>query len=115
MISVPVQLLKSGRILAADAKNAHGQLLIRKGMEVTDRHLRVLKSWGVGEVQVEGDSAGEAEESPVEHFSPEIIEQARTEVLGRMRHNSLEHPAIDELVRLGVQRSARRLSGTASP
>ena len=114
MITVPVQSLKPGRVLAADVKNAHGQLLIKKAMEVTEKHLRVLKSWGVVEVQVEGDPSDTTDELVVEQFSPEILEQARTEVLARMRHNSIEHPAIDELVRLGVQRRARQLTGAAS-
>lgn len=114
MITVPVQSLKPGRILAADIKNAHGQLLIKKAMEVTDKHLRVLKSWGVVEVQVEGDPSDTTDEMVVEQFNPEILDKARTEVLARMSHNSMEHPAIDELVRLAVQRRARQLSGALS-
>lgn len=110
MISVPVQSLKPGRILAADAKNAHGQLLIRKGMEVTDRHMRVLKSWGVVEVQIEGDPTDAADEMVTEQYSPEILERARVEVMERMSHNSIEHPAIDELVRICVNRRARQMS-----
>lgn len=79
-------------------------------MEITERHMRVLKSWGVVEVQVEGDPTDTTDEMVVEDFTPEILEQARVEVLERMRHNSVEHPAIDELVRLCVRRRARQMS-----
>ncbi len=79
MILVDVQSLKTGRILAADVKNSHGQLLIKKGVEVTDRHVRVLKSWGVVDVQVEGLGEGEGENEvaaegvPVERYDPAIL------------------------------------------
>lgn len=104
MISIPVQSLKAGRILASDVKNSHGQLLVKKGAEITDRHIRALKSWGVVEVQLEGAPEDELEESPIEVFDPVALEKARVEVLQSMRHNSVEHPAIDELIRLCVRR-----------
>lgn len=104
MISMLVQSLKPGRILAADVKNSHGQLLVKKGAEISERHIRALKSWGVVEVQLEGAPEDEIVENPVETFDPVALEKARVEVLERMRHNSVEHPAIDELVRLCVRR-----------
>lgn len=95
--------------MAADVKNAHGQLLIRKGIEVTERHVRVLKSWGVAEVQLEGDEGSAEGGSVIEHYDPAILDSARTDVMNRLRFNSIEHPVIDELVRICVNRCAREL------
>ena len=117
MIIVPVQSLKPGRILATDVKNAHGQLLIKKGAEVTERHVRVLKSWGVADVQVEGEGEegdSSAGETTVESYDPVLMEKARVEVMERLRYNSIEHPAIDELVRICVRRRAREMVGHPS-
>jgi hypothetical protein len=110
MIQIDVQSLKPGLILAADVKNSHGQLLIKKGVEISERHIRVLKSWGVVDVQAEGIGQ-ETESDPHPDFcDPALLNKARTEVLEKFSHNNLEHPAVDELLRICVRRHARELS-----
>ena len=38
--------------LTADVISLHGQLLISAGRQLTERHISVLKAWGVDAVEV---------------------------------------------------------------
>ena len=46
--------LKEGMTLAADVKNKHGNIMIRQGMILSDKHIMLLKAWGIPEADVEG-------------------------------------------------------------
>ena len=53
---MPRILLKEaqpGMSLAADALNAQQMLLLKKGVLLTEKNLRILKSWGVETIAVE--------------------------------------------------------------
>ena len=44
--------LAPGMVLDQDVKDRSGRLLVRSGSELTERSLRVLRTWGVVEVRV---------------------------------------------------------------
>jgi putative nucleotidyltransferase with HDIG domain len=54
-----LETLDEGRVLAADVHDINGRLLLRQGQVLGASHLRVLKIWGVAEVEV-ADGAADA-------------------------------------------------------
>ncbi len=56
MISIGLNEVKSGMTLAESAYNFQGVLLLDAGEKLSERSIRILKSWGVAKVSVEGES-----------------------------------------------------------
>ena len=51
---IPTNKLESGMVLADEVKDVNDRLLLAKGEEIQASHIRVLKMWGVSEVNVVG-------------------------------------------------------------
>jgi hypothetical protein len=63
MIRVNIEDIKPGMILARPVRNRQGVLLLDTGVRITDKNIRIFKSWGVREIFVKGelpDSSGSA-------------------------------------------------------
>lgn len=56
MRTISLGKLKPGMIVAEPVENFQGVLLLDAGMELSEKDIRVLKSWGVTSVSVEGKS-----------------------------------------------------------
>jgi hypothetical protein len=103
-ILVPLESLKQGMITAGPVFNHLGQLLLGKGVQLSARHLTVLKTWGIEKTLIEG---GEAEE-----ISPEINEAIHNRALARVTQRLTWQPGNcweEELFHLAVQQVVRRL------
>ena len=101
MYPVPTDKLKPGKILAEEVRDINGRLLLARGNEIADNHIRIFKIWGVSEVTVEGPDKGGDKFDP--DLNPEIFEQVHTTVLSLFRHTDLEHPIIKNIFNLAVQ------------
>ncbi|WP_243360079.1 HDOD domain-containing protein [Fundidesulfovibrio terrae] len=94
--------LHPGLVLARDVRDVNGRLLISGGTCLNDRFIGVLKAWGVGEVQVEGEKASEPGEAGLE----EALAQAEEIMDARLARNDLSHGFVQEVFRLGAARIA---------
>lgn len=56
MISVKVEDLKPGMILARPVKTHQGVLLLEAGAKISKKNIRIFKSWGIDEIGVKGDT-----------------------------------------------------------
>ena len=101
MYAVPTDKLKPGKILAEEVRDINGRLLLARGNEIADNHIRIFKIWGVSEVTVEGPDKGGDKFDP--DLNPEKFEQVHTTVLSLFRHTDLEHPIIKNIFNLAVQ------------
>lgn len=100
--------INPGMVLASDVKDRNGRVLLSAGSEITERHLRIFKMWGILTVQVHG---GEKEEPPLPKTSApdtEQIKRVEREVAELFCHHDLNHPFIKELFQLAI---LERLSG----
>ena len=68
MSYIAVDNLKHGMIVEQDVRDINNRLLLSKGQEITEKHLRVLKIWGVAEVSV----VATADPQPVEDKPTDI-------------------------------------------
>jgi hypothetical protein len=51
---IAVDDLSQGMVLSEDVRDVHCRLLLSKGQKICDNHLRILKIWGICQVQVVG-------------------------------------------------------------
>ena len=105
MAKVRIKYLKLGMVLASHARDPNGRLLLPAGEEITDKHIRTLKAWGIAEVDIEGnkDEAGQTSGKNGESVPIQVQE----EVDELFRYSNRKHPAIKELVELCVLRKTK--------
>jgi hypothetical protein len=99
--------VRPGQILAEPVRNFHGQVILAKGVTITERHLVTLKAWGVGSIAV-AEAGVEPAASLEDDLPADMLERAAKEIVPRFRHNDASNPAVRELVRVAVRRRARR-------
>jgi hypothetical protein len=105
---VSVDDLEAGMMLAEEVRDQQGRLLMPAGTELTPRHLRAFRLWGILAVRTQ---AGDQDLVPVEPpLSPEQLAQGRVAVLDRLRDSDPAHPLMAELVLFCAAREARRLA-----
>lgn len=101
MFAVPTDKLKPGKILAEEVRDINGRLLLARGNEIGNNHIRIFKIWGVSEVTVEGPAQGNGKCDP--ELNPEMIEQVSETVKDLFQHTDLEHPLVKKIFNLAVQ------------
>jgi len=101
MFAVPTDKLKPGKILAEEVRDINGRLLLARGNEIGDNHIRIFKIWGVSEVTVEGPARGNDKFDP--EISPQMLEKASETVKDLFQHTDLEHPLVKKIFNLAVQ------------
>ena len=107
MARVAVKQLCCGAVLAADVADRSGRVLLRAGCEISERHVKTLKSWGIVEVEVQGEVAGaDAGEAVPVRPPTEHIAELQRQLRERFRHVDLEQPFMQAL----LQEVTRRLT-----
>lgn len=110
MGEVNVDDLKCGMVLATDLKDSRGRFLLGQGTVIAEKHLRIMKMWGVTGVDIEGANRDQWERESLEQFEPTVLEKAG-ELADRVLYNSVKrHDGLRELRRLCVLRFSRELS-----
>lgn len=102
MALVKIDKLQQGMVVSEDVRDISERLLLSKGVEIGDQHIRILKMWGVFEIEV--DTAGPME---VRESSSLDSEQAGavSQALSRKFSNlDLAHPVIREILKLSIER-----------
>jgi len=98
-----------GMTVAADVKNLDDMLIIPVGSVLTERHINLLESWGVAEVNVEASKEVEPPADPLSLLPPETLAHLTTETRARFRDFDEADPIQREVLRLVLRRKARQL------
>jgi HD-like signal output (HDOD) protein len=101
MSVVHVNRIEEDMVLSKEVKDIKGRLLLKEGQKIQSNHIKVLKTWGITEVDIVGDACGE--EGPSSHLDAESVEKAREDTTLLFRNVDLGHPAIHELFQLAVE------------
>jgi hypothetical protein len=107
MAQLEIDALQPGMKIGRDVVEASGQILLRAGTEITEKHLRVLRSWGVQTVEIEGARPPEPEDTSLARADPATFDRAQAAVTERFRCADPAHPAIAELMRLAILAEVR--------
>lgn len=96
----PTDQLQPGMVLSTDVKDLSGRMLLTAGTEIDERHLKILRTWGVTGVDVENDDEIDIPTSEIEldALAPEIIEEIENEVERRFAGVDTLHPVMVALV-----------------
>ncbi len=110
MGTINVGDLQAGMVLASEVKNMNGQLLMPSGLSITEKHLGLLKAWGITEVDVEGVNKEDVVSQATAQMDPAILAAAEASTRELFKNTDMNHPAIVELLNLCVLRKAKQLS-----
>ena len=108
MALIRVDKLKEGMVIKKDVTAPTGRFIMASGATVESRHLKLLKSWGVVEVEVEGDDEPDA--------MPQIPPMSRSDLTKGVAY--LDHlfsicgrgtPVLKELSRLATIRIMNKI------
>jgi len=96
-------------VVAADIKNLDDMLLIPAGAELSPRHIKVLMTWGISEVQIEASDTGIESSDPLASIPPEVTEKVTAEIRGCFRTLDDASKVQQEILRLTIRRRLRQM------
>ncbi|GAB6041795.1 hypothetical protein [Endothiovibrio diazotrophicus] len=108
--------LTSGMVLEQDVKDRSGRLLVRAGVALTERSLKVLRTWGIAEVTVQEDEQTRQRDAvehphPLAAADPELVTRGMAHAEQLFRHVDMNHPAAAALASLVVERFVKHNAG----
>lgn len=109
MGKVSIDDLQPGMVLAADALANDNRVLLKAGATIQDKHIRVLKSWGLLELDVQGVSREALEALSIAKVDRPQWEAAQEQVKHMFRHTDASHPAVGELLYIATLRRLDRV------
>lgn len=102
--------IQPGMTLGAEVKDYTGRVLLCAGSEITCKHLKILKMWGITEADIRGIEKEEVALKTTAQLDPLLRQEAEAQGRELFRHTDLEHPFIKELFRLFTVRIVRHKS-----
>ena len=109
MPKIKVEQLQAGMRVAAEVKNMDGMLLLPAGSDLTEKHIQILQSWGVVEVNVEDTGQPLAEPAnPLAQLSPDELARLSTQLQKRFWELDLNQPVQAAVFNAALRRSARK-------
>ena len=76
MGKVGIENIETGMILASDVHDRSGRMLLGAGVELTQKHLVIFRTWGVVEADIEGQGADEVVEPIPADVDPQELAAA---------------------------------------
>lgn len=104
---VAVDNLEVGMVLSAPVQDRNGRMLLGAGAELTQKHLVVLRTWGITEVDIAGIDQGDSTTPLPDEVDPTAVAAAETALLPLFRHAGTDHPVLKELLRLAAIRKVQ--------
>lgn len=105
--------IRQGMVLAKDVTDRNSRVLLTAGNELTDKHIKIFKMWGVTEADIQGVAHEDVEAQEAAALDPELLRKADLVTQELFTHAASEHPGIRELARLSTMRRVRTLTGAA--
>lgn len=101
MLTITPNQIEEGMLLAKDVYDINYRLLIPQGERIEKKHIRILKIWGVQEVEIVGteEIMPDTEALTVE----DAVSEAKKAGKRIFQHVDINHPAIMEIYRLSVK------------
>jgi HD-like signal output (HDOD) protein len=106
---VAVDNLEQGMVLSEDVRDINTRLLLSKGQKIVPKHIRVLKIWGVTEVNIVGAQSDQTVDMPTADPEKERRVQATLDMV--FKYLNLENQLLNEIYRNSL---AHRMQGEAS-
>ncbi len=86
-------------------------VLLGAGVEISERHIQIFRSWGVPEVEVKGTDQETLNTQILLKLDADKRAQVEQELDRLFQHNDPHDPVIEELRRICLTRESLRLVG----
>jgi hypothetical protein len=77
---ISISEIENGMILSEPVFNSSGQTLLSSGVELNQKHIKILKTWNITSLSIHNDDNNNSDNS----ISPEISKLAKEKVEQRM-------------------------------
>lgn len=94
-------------VVSRDVTNIDNMLLIPSGCTLSSRQIGILQAWGVPEIDVEANGAGE-DTDPIAKLSPEKLARMTEELRAQFWKPDDADPVFTEIFKLMLKRNAAR-------
>jgi hypothetical protein len=108
---INIEDIKAGMILGKDLKDRSGLVLLSAGHEITEKHLKILRMWGIMEADIQGVTREETISKAASHIDPVLLQEAESQIREQFLHADLKNPFVNELFRLLTLRRVFETSG----
>jgi hypothetical protein len=89
---IPLDKVQEGAVLEKDIAD-NGQILIKAGMKLTERHLKLCLAWGIIELPIKGVDANQIEQDFLASIPPEFMKAAEEKRDQKFKLVDPHHPA----------------------
>lgn len=104
MPKVKIDNAREGMVISRNVTNMDDMLLIPSGCELSARHLKLLRTWGIAEVEVEAGEEPDASQDPLAQLPPEVVAELKASLLAIFFQYDETLPIHSEVFRLALLR-----------
>ena len=104
--------IKPGMVTASEVKDPRGRIILGTGQELTEKHLRIFKMWGIVEADIEGLEKSDIANQAASDIDPQALTAIEEKVELMFKHTNNDHEFIKELRRLTILRFIRNHMNT---
>jgi hypothetical protein len=104
---ISVNDLRPGMVLAGDVRDRNNRVLLAAGQEISDKHLKIFKMWGVTDADVRGAVQEDMVVQDMAEVDPAVYQDAEQVTRDVFQNANVEHPGMKELARLATLRRAK--------
>lgn len=106
MSLLSIDKVEAGMHLSTQVTAPNGRKLLPKGACLQNKHLEILKSWGVMEVEIEGSASDKDKNQPVK-FSEAELKYAQKILRPYFAKVNIKHPAMRHIFKLAIFSTAK--------
>ncbi|GAB6060554.1 HDOD domain-containing protein [Desulfonatronum parangueonense] len=107
---IKIDDIAPGMSLASDLHSREGRFLLPKGAVLSERSILTCKAWGVTRADIVGHEQEDLNEARMAAIPPESITLAEQYIRPYLSHVDPRHPAIAEIIRIAIERTAQGIS-----
>ena len=120
MVKLGVKNIRAGMVVGEDTKDLNGRMLLKKNQILTDKHIQILKKWGVPKVsiiepRIVPTSVSENKRNETGRYflhqgiPDEIFSEAKKHCLNLYRLNDKNDPLVSELYNLSIYYISKKI------
>lgn len=106
MPKIKIENLREGMVVAKEVKNMEDMLLLPVGCELRSKHIEILQSWGITDVEVQACTGFEEPVDPVQLLPQKVSARLETELRNRFWNFDPANPIQREVFQLALKRQA---------
>ena len=100
--------LRPGMVLSADVLNRGGRVLLEGGLQLTEKHICILRKWGVIDAEIENVTQEETVAMVTAEVDPQAFHEAEAKLIRLFPFTDRGSPFIGELILLCALRRVRQ-------